>query len=175
MRAATDLAARTEQAAAALRDAEAAEAAGRAADEEHAREVRAAHWGRMHAEVLPGLAEAMREARSAVGAAVAAGDDATSAYGAYVAAHARWQTTHNAIARGLQTFVNDLTGEPHADPAERWGRAVYPDGVQGPVSGSPDPFLRMFEDAAKDAHQEHAQQAAAELRESLNAALQGVD
>lgn len=151
---------------------DAAQARHDAEQEQQAAEDHAAateHWHRVHAEVLPDRVKAMQDARAGVSQAVLAGEDATAAYARYVRAHAVWQATHNAVANGLVSYVNDLTGEPHPDPSERWGRSVYPAGVQGPTHGAPDPFARMLEDATTAAHDAHRTATAAELRAGLEA------
>lgn len=158
-----------ENAQAALADAQARHDAERAAQAEQDHAAATAYWQHVHAEVLPERVEAMQAARQAFTDAVHDATDVGAAYAAYVRAHARWQATHNAVAAGLVTFVNDLTGEPHADPSERWGRAVRPDGVQAPASNPPESFARMIEAATKDARQAHLQAAAAELRAGLEA------
>ena len=168
----TDLAGRAERAATVLRDAEAAQTAELEAAKGRNRDRRTAHWRQVNADVLPKLVEGMRDAHEAVAAAVRDAGEVGAAYGAYVAAHARWQATHNAVADGLVTYVNDLTGEPHPDPEERWGRAVYPEGVGRPAFGAPESFVRMVEAATKGAHQTHMRETAAELRAPLQAELE---
>lgn len=158
-----------EAAQAALHAAQARHDAEQAQRVEQDRAAASAYWQHVHAEVLPERVQAMQEARAAFSDAVATAGDVGAAYGTYVAAHAAWQATHNAVANGLVTYVNDLTGEPHPDPDERWGRATYPDGVQGPTHNAPDAFLSMLEAAAKAAHHAHAMATTDELHAAREA------
>lgn len=166
------LANKASKAAAALRDAETAQAAEQTAVKGRNRATRTAYWTDVHTQILPERIEAMRDARAAFSEAVRTAGDVGAAYGSYVAAHARWQATHNAVANGLVSYVNDLTGEPHPDPEERWGRAVYPDGVQAAANHAPDPFVKMLEAATVDARQAHLRETAAELQAALAADLE---
>ena len=158
-----------EQAQAALAAAQARHDAEQAAQVEQDHAAAVEYWTRVHAEVLPGRVQAMQDARAGVSQAVLEGEDATAAYSRYVEAHAAWQATSNLVAGGLVSYVNDLTGEPHADPSERWGRAVYPPGVQPPAHHAPDSFLSMLDAAVEAAHQSHSAATAAELRAGLEA------
>jgi hypothetical protein len=158
-----------ERAQAALDKAQAAHDAEQAAQAQQDHATATAYWQHVHTEVLPGRVQAMQAARQAFTEAVHDATDPAGAYAAYVAAHARWQATSNAVAKGLQTFVNDLTGEPHADPSERWGRAVYPPGVSLPSTAAPDTFQSMLDAAVKAAHTAHTRATAADLRAGLEA------
>lgn len=165
MSAATEL----EQAQAALEAAQARHDAEQAAQVEQDRAAATEYWQRVHDEVLPERAQAMTDARQSFSDAVMDGEDATAAYSRYVRAHAVWQAAHNLVADGLAVWVDDYSGVPHADQSERWGRATYPAGVQGPTHHAVESFTAMLDKATEAARRAHSAAASAELRAGLEA------
>jgi hypothetical protein len=164
------LRAKAERLAAQLRDAEGRALAEAGAVKARNDERRQAFWTKVHDEELREAAQAVQDARTAFSEAVADGGSASGAYVTYVKAYAAHKSLHNAVAAGLVSYVDEVTGKPN-EPGDRRGRPVYPGGLY-PVSGDPAEFVALFQEAAADVATAHADATVALATAPLRAELE---